>query len=338
MWLVRAVQLNDLDRLLDLIGLATQGLTSLQLDRDQLLDRVEQSVFAFGRSGRSPRGEPFVLVMVDSDTDELVGTSTVYAKTGGYQPFYAYRIISSEHRSEQLGIETTRYRLELERTHDGPTEIGSLFLRRKNRGQGRGRWLSMARFAVIASMPHRFADRIIAEMRGRAEEDGTVLFWEAVSGKFLPIDFSDADTHSTVCKQFIEELMPQYPIYLDLLPKPIREVIGQVHRETEPALSLLQSEGFRRTDQVDIFDGGPVVSCQTKEIKAVQRCREVTVLDVVDSIAPIRASGILASTKGGFTSVMRPMVIHDGNVTIDVATASLLELEAGSTANYLSLE
>ena len=104
MWVVRAVKISDLDALLALVQSATRGLTSLQLDRARLLDRVEQSVFAFSRSGTAPSGEPFVLVLVNDETGELVGTSSVYTKTGGYQPLYAYQITQSEHKSEILGI------------------------------------------------------------------------------------------------------------------------------------------------------------------------------------------------------------------------------------------
>ena len=154
MWIVRAVKIDDLDALHQLVQSATRGLTSLQLDRAQLLDRVEQSTFAFRRIGSSPHGEPYVLVLFNTETGELVGTSTVYAKTGGYQPMYAYQRIASDHHSALLGVQQHRERLELQRIHDGPTEIGSLFLRGVYRGQGRGRWLSLARFAVIAMMPH----------------------------------------------------------------------------------------------------------------------------------------------------------------------------------------
>ncbi|MCG8651290.1 MAG: arginine N-succinyltransferase, partial [Pirellulales bacterium] len=254
MWTVRAVRIDDLDALHELVQSATRGLTSLQLDRARLLDRVEQSNFAFSRTGMSPRGEPYVLVLANDVTGELVGTSTIYAKTGGYQPLYAYRLVESDHHSELLSVHHHRTILELQRIHDGPTEIGSLFLRGKYRGQGRGRWLSLSRFALIAMLRHRFADRVIAEMRGKARPDGSVPFWEAVAGRFIPTDFATVDTMSTVSKQFIEEMMPQHPVYLDLLPEEIRTGIGQVHDETVPALRLLQSEGFQQTDLVDIFD------------------------------------------------------------------------------------
>ena len=337
MWVVRAVRLDDLESLESLIGLATQGLTSLQLNRDQLVDRVEQSVFAMSRTSLSPRGEPFVLVMADDSTGEIVGTSTVYAKTGGYQPFYAYRVVTSDHHSEQLSVRQTRTRLELERTHDGPTEIGSLFLRRKHRGNGRGRWLSLARFALIANRPHRFADRVIAEMRGKANPDGSIPFWEAVTGNFLPVDFATADSMSTVCKQFIEELMPQFPIYVDLLPPHVREGIGGIHDETKPAIALLESEGFTQTDQVDIFDAGPVVSCPTMQIAAVRRCRNVTITAVKNSISSESVSPVIVvSDRDGFSSVLANVESDENEIAVSADVARSLSLDIGSQATILS--
>ena len=329
MYIVRAVRTSDLDSLCSLVALATQGLTSLQLDRAQLLDRVEQSVFAFSRRGMSPRGEPFVLVMVDTESGEIVGTSTVYAKTGGYQPFYVYQKVVSQHYSKQLNVSQTRQRLDLQRTHDGPTEIGSLFLRQRCRGEGRGRWLSLARFALIAGMRHRFADRVIAEMRGVSLPDGTVPFWKAVTSSFIPVDFAVADTLSTMSKQFIEEMMPQHPIYLDLLPAEVRAGIGKVHEETQPALAMLKKEGFTETDQVDIFDGGPVVSCKTDKIKAVERTRSVTVSRVVDSLPSDSECVILVSGRDGFTSTLTSVAMTGDQVSIISADAHALALAKG---------
>ena len=332
MWVIRAVKISDLDALDALVQSATRGLTTLQLDRDRLLDRVEQSVFAFSRSGTSPRGEPFVLVLTNDETGELVGTSTVYTKTGGYQPFYAYKLTESKHLSEILGVSQTRTYLELQRIHDGPSEIGSLFLRGIYRGSGWGRWLSLSRFALMAMRPNRFADRMIAEMRGLQDEDGRVVFFQAVAQKFIPVEFNVVDTMSTISKQFIEEMMPMHPIYLDLLPSEIRESIGRVHKETEPALKLLKSEGFQVTDLVDIFDAGPVVSCETKKIKAVGRTREVSVSRLLDQAPEGRADTILCSWANTFTSVLTS-VIDEGDEGIAIASdvASALELDAGST-------
>lgn len=336
MWTVRAVRIDDLEALHLLVQSATRGLTSLQLDRTRLLDRVEQSSFAFSRTSMSPRGEPYVLVLVNDVTGELVGTSTIYAKTGGYQPVYAYRLIESDHHSDLLGVSHHRTILDLQRIHDGPTEIGSLFLRRKFRGDGRGRWLSLSRFALIAMMRHRFADRVIAEMRGRANPDGSVPFWDAVAGRFIPTEFAIADAMSTVSKQFIEEMMPQHPIYLDLLSADIRGGIGKVHSETEPALKMLLDEGFRETDLVDIFDAGPMISCETENIRAVRRCREMTVAEVVDDLPEDTPVMILCSGTAGFTSVKNPAQTTGDRLVINRRSAKGLRVDVGSSCFVLA--
>ncbi len=337
MWIVRAVRIEDLDALHQLVQSATRGLTSLQLDQPRLLDRVEQSVFAFSRIGPSPRGEPYVLVLTNTETGELVGTSTIYAKTGGYQPFYAYQIVESDHHSDLLGVRHHRVRLDLIRIHDGPTEIGSLFLRGRYRGAGHGRLLSLSRFALISMLPHRFGDRVIAEMRGKANPDGSVPFFDAVAGRFIPTDFATVDAMSTVSKQFIEEMMPQHPIYLDLLDKEVRGGIGQVHQETEPAIVMLKSEGFSETDFVDIFDAGPMIHCETQQIKAVQRSQEVTVANVVDAISGTVTKLILASSAGGFTSLLAEVQYQGDSIVINSDDARQLEVEAGSTCAILPL-
>lgn len=341
MWIVRAVKIDDLDALDALVQSATRGLTTLQLDRNRLLDRIEQSVFAFSRQGTSPRGEPYVLVLTNDETGELVGTSTVYTKTGGYQPFYAYQITQSQHQSDLLGVSQTRTSLQLQRIHDGPSEIGSLFLRGVYRGTGWGRWLSLSRFALVAMRPNRFADRMIAEMRGRQDSDGRVPFFDAVAHKFIPVEFNTVDTLSTINKQFIEEMMPMHPIYLDLLPTEIREGIGQVHQETKPALKLLQSEGFCKTDLVDIFDAGPVVLSETAQINAVKRTQQRTVHSIVDQAIDgqaddIRPNAIVSSNANEFTSVLTNVALtkdDDLKITRDVATA--LSLDVGSTCHVM---
>ena len=338
MWVVRAVQIEDMDALLALVQSATRGLTSLQLDRQRLLDRVEHSVFAFSRMGMSPRGEPYVLVLANNETGELVGTSTAYTKTGGYQPFYAYQRTESFHQSELLNVSHMRKSLQLQRIHDGPTEIGSLFLRGTFRRKGMGRWLSLARFSLISMLPHRFADRVIAEMRGRANpETGTVPFWEAVSGRFIPTKFAAVDSMSTVSKVFIEEMMPMHPIYYDLLPQEICDGIGTVHDETVPALKLLKSEGFEETDLVDIFDAGPVVSCPTDQIAGVRRTREVTIKSITDGDPCEEPIGILCSRAGGFTSALVDVGVDQEQITIDRHTATSLQLDVGSTAFAMTL-
>jgi hypothetical protein len=88
-------------------------------------------------------------------------------------------------------------------------------------------------------------------------------------------------------KQFIEDLMPQYPIYLELLPEDAIAAIGKVHTQTQPALEMLKRQGFVQKDLVDIFDAGAVVHCNTREIAAVRNARPCVLSRILKALCGV---------------------------------------------------
>ncbi len=174
-------------------------------------------------------------------------------------------------------------------------------------GKGCGRLLSLSRFLYMAAHPKRFASTTIAEMRGHQDEQGISPFWEAIGAHFFKVDFPRADSLSMIDKKFIRDLMPRYPIYLELLPHDAVEAIGQVHAQTKPALAMLEGEGFRRNSLIDIFDGGPVVECETAKIKAVANSK-------VASWKLVESSG---EHKALVARLERPFIAIETNVDFD---------------------
>ncbi|MCC6507507.1 MAG: arginine N-succinyltransferase [Pirellulaceae bacterium] len=334
MIIVRAATLDDANQLWNLINQATFGMTTLQITREQLNERIECSHFAFARKTERPGSDLYVFVMEDLAKHQLVGTSCIFSKTGGYEPFYSYRRVFETARCERLGKSQEIESLQLQKIHDGPTEIGSLFLDPAYRGRGRGRLLSLARFVFIARHPKRFADQVIAEMRGVVNDDGTCPFWEVIGRHFFDMEFPQADSLSTIDKRFIEELMPHHPIYVCLLPPEGRAVIGKVHPDTEPALAMLRDEGFRVVDLIDIFDGGPVVHCARDEIAAVKRVIEAPIIEIAEQLdAP---ESILASRQGGFRSMLGAVRQTDTGLIIPDIVALTLGVREGDPLAVLS--
>ena len=334
MIIVRAATLDDADELWKLINQATFGMTTLQVTREQLNERIECSHFAFTRKTERPGSDIYVFVMEDLAKHQLVGTSCIFSKTGGYEPFYSYRRVVETAKCELLGMSRQIESLQLQKIHDGPTEIGSLFLDPAYRGRGRGRLLSLARFIFIARHPRRFATEVIAEMRGVVNDDGTCPFWEAIGRHFFDMEFPQADSLSTIDKRFIEDLMPKHPIYVCLLSSESRAVIGEVHRDTKPALAMLCDEGFRIVEMIDIFDGGPVVSCMRDEISAVRRTVEAPVLEIAEQLdAP---ECILASRQGGFRSMLGPARLTETGIIISELAALTLGVREGDPLAMLS--
>jgi arginine N-succinyltransferase len=67
--------------------------------------------------------------------------------------------------------------------------------------------------------------------------------------------------------------MPRHPVYTQLLPAEARAAIGEVHADSLPARTMLESEGFRYEGYVDIFDAGPTLECFRDNIRAVRQSR-----------------------------------------------------------------
>ena len=156
---------------------------------------------------------------------------------------------------------------------------------------------------------------------------------------FFQDDFHAADVLSGLGeKDFIRDLMPRHPIYVPLLPAEVQAVVGRVHRETEPAKRLLLEEGFSETDEVDIFDAGPLVRAKREKIRTI-RTRKVTVLRGLHPKSPPGANrALIAGTTLNFRACLgRVRVNADASVDLDAATAKRLQLAVGDAIQFLPL-
>jgi arginine N-succinyltransferase len=279
MLVIRPIAIEDLPALEALSHSAGFGLTSLPKDTKLLKRRIRASLRGFANLSDEdpPRGETYLFVLEDTETKKVVGTSGIVSKVGGFQPFYGYRLENSLHASAQLNVHKTIPTLHLIQEHDGPCEVGSLFLSPPYRHGGNGRLLSLSRFLFMAEHLEYFDPIVISELRGITDEAGRSPFWDAVGHHFFDIDFPSADYLSMVNKKFIADLMPEHPIYIPLLPFSAQAVIGKVQPETQPALALLQAEGFELTDMVDIFDAGPVLRCAVSKVRSIRDSIKATI-------------------------------------------------------------
>jgi arginine N-succinyltransferase len=169
---------------------------------------------------------------------------------------------------------------------------------------------------------------VIAELRGWFDDDGGCPFWDHVTSKFFHIPFGEADRMSASTDgQFILDLAPRHPIYVELLPEPARQAIGRVHREGEAARALLEREGFREIGLVDIFDAGPTMACRRDDIRSVRdglRRR----LDIAQAPeGPVH----LVATQGlsQFRAARAPVAVDAERAYVSAETAERLEAKAG---------
>lgn len=277
MLVIRPSRLNDFDEMMNMAELSGPGFTSLPVDEALVHARLEASEKAFAKHPDGPQQGKFLMMMEDTENGNAAGCCAVKAGIGTQRPFFNYRIITILQSSTVVKRRFSMDALVLTNEFMGYTEVGTLFLKKEYRGGGTGRLAAQSRYLLMAAEPDQFGEMVLAELRGVVTSDGMSPFWEGVGRRFFDMDFQEADYHSGVTDgQFIIDLMPKYPIYVDLLPPEAREVIGRCHVDGIGALKLLEWEGFRFERVVDIFDGGPQVSTPRSNIRTIRESEKVS--------------------------------------------------------------
>ena len=336
MMIIRPVRHADVAAIEALAHEAGHGMSNLPADHDELASRIRICRESLDRAVDEPSEEFYLLVLEDSTTGSIAGTSGIMCGVGRSRPFYSYKIIKRVHTSRAIGRSDTARLLQIVNEYQGVTEIGALYLTPGERRNGHSKLLSRSRYLFIAEHPERFTDPVMAEMRGVIDETGRSVFWDNLGRCFLHMDFSRADyLHYRGNFQIIVDLLPEYPVYVRLLPEKARAVIGLTHPETTPALKLLQREGFRFEGCINVFDGGPQLHVPKELIRTVRESEAGFTARIVD-----RCQGspcLIANTRIAEYRVCQGPLQRAGEdrLEIDAATATALEVETGDRLRFV---
>ncbi|GGO79043.1 arginine N-succinyltransferase [Marinobacterium nitratireducens] len=343
--IIRPIRHDDLDALYRIAVESGPGFSSLPDDPDVLRNKIQHSIESFARKVQTPNGESYLFVLQDADTGAVMGTTGIESSIGLHQPLYHYHHSQEEYRSRDLGISSHVGVLNLGSHYSGCSEICTLYLRPQYRRLHAGKLLSKVRFLFMAQHPQRFADTVIAEMRGVSDEAGRSPFWDWMRQHFLDMDFATVTRLvGSGNNGFVSELMPRYPLYTQLLSAEARRVIGEVHDKTRPALKLLQAEGFEHRGFVDPFDAGPTVEAKLTQIRSIATsvaCRvEIATdqrrLETEPEHLCILANTSVDSFRAGIAEQMHYRA-EDGVLEISRSLAGALKLSAGAQARFVQL-
>lgn len=330
---VRPARNEDFQAIYEMAKLTGGGFTNLPPDRGALVDKLIRSEKAFEADTSEPTDDLFLFVLENVQTGQIRGTCQVFGMVGTEQPFYSYRISTLTQTSKALARTFRAERLTLCTDFEGSSEVGGLFLHPGERAGGLGMLLARSRYLFIRGHRARFANRVIAELRGVIDEAGSSPFWDAIAGRFFGMDFRAADEFNAMHgTQFIADLKPKTPIYTAMLPETAKGVMGVPHPTGRAAMKMLETEGFAYDGYVDIFDGGPTMCAQTDRIRTVRDAREYVVTaisDEEDGHEPIMLS---AGRLAGFAVCYGRMHRRpDGSTLLDAESAELLGIGPGDT-------
>ncbi|MCH9627038.1 MAG: Arginine N-succinyltransferase [Chlamydiales bacterium] len=265
----------------------------------------------------------------------VIGTTGLVTRVGMENPFFAYHKRFESFHSASLDVDRNVPVLHFIEAHKKPTEIGTLYLKKAFRKHGFGPLLSYARFLYIALFRDRFASTVIAEMRG-FNNKGVSPFWNAIGRPFFSLPFSEADHLRILNPEAIQELFPRHPIYTILLSQEAQQVISQPHPFTVPAKKMLEKQGFRMSDYLDIFDGGPHLYAPTDEIHAVATSQKVQISALRHSLTEGKKA-IIATTTNPFCACAASLLIEGGRAILPTEVGKALKVDVGNTIIFYRL-
>jgi arginine N-succinyltransferase len=329
MFVIRQATVEDTPTLLKLAKMV--HFINLPPDPDIITTKIVRSRKSFGGQLESERDRIFVFVLEDTETGNLVGTSSIISCISwpGH-PHVFLKVRRREHYSEDLQSGQVHVTLQLDTDESGPSELGGLIVGPSYRGHKErlGAQLSLVRFHYMGRHRKWFDDRIVAEMMGAVTPDSRTLLWEYLGRRFINLDYSEADGFSQHSKEFITSLFPHGEIYASLLPAAARNLIGKVGPETEPAKVMLERLGFKECGHVDPFDAGPYLEARLSDVELVTSTKMATLA------APAKKNGGrgFVSYEGelGFRAVRTTLTLNGDEVSIPAAAAKAIGAEPGN--------
>ncbi len=331
---IRAARPDDARALYDLAKLTGGGFTNLPADKATLEAKLARSEEGFSRSGEAAADDLYVFILENYETKAIRGSGQIFGQVGADRPFYSYRLSTLTQKSQALGRIFRNQTLSLCTDLEGSSEVGGLFLHPHERAGGLGMLLARSRYLFIKQHRPRFGAQVIAELRGVMDQAGNSPFWDALAGRFFGMSFPQADEFNAIHgTQFIADLMPKTPIYMNMLPESARAVMGQPHPTGRAALRMLENEGFRWDCFIDIFDGGPTVTAATDAIRTVREAEWLRVIGPTDArpeaegtTKMMLASGIYSQFFACYAEVVRT---RNGELLVEPRAMDMLEIESG---------
>lgn len=338
---IRPVCADDLNIVCSFGDEAGVGFTSLVNNPKVMSEKIEKSLASFQASSlHASKLFFFVMEFFDplDNQKKIIGTCAIDAPQGKTAACYNYKIETLVQRSEKLKEHRQHPVLKLSTYYQNMSHFTALFLNKDFRGAHRGEFLSRARCLFIAEFPHFFSDTLYAQMRGLLDENNNSIFWESLGRFFLERGLKEAN-YLRVCQgeAFIAELMPTYPVYVELLSEECQKIIGEPHIDSRSALHLLEDEGFKNKGYVDVFDGGPVIEVHKtglktrleSKISTVQRIKKLSGAIVPKMISNTRLD--FRATLGGVECI-EPELVY-----IDEEVAALLNVCVGDKIRFCDL-
>ena len=338
MLVLRPVELTDLPQLQQLARDSLVGVTSLPDDTERLRMRILDSCASFDKDVEAHGPENYFFVLEDLQAQRLVGCSEILATAGFSEPFYSLRNRHFTSASRELNIEHGVPALSLCHDLNGHTLLRGFHIDAALVRTAFSELLSRARLLFIAAHARRFADTVITEIVGFSTDEGQSPFWDAVGKHFFDLPYAEAERLCGLeSRTFLAELMPQYPIYVPMLPQAAQACIGRIHPDGQEAFDILEREGFETNSYIDLFDGGPTLYARTSNILSIAQSQT----GVVQTGSNVDARGsylVSNDSLKNYRAIVAELDVQAGQpVQLSAPMCAALNVTEGSLIRLIAL-
>ncbi len=338
MLVIRPVELTDLPQLQRLAHDSLVGVTSLPDNAERLRERILDSCTSFDQDVRTHGPENYFFVLEDLATRHLAGCSEILATAGFDEPFYSLRNRHFTSASRELNIEHGVPALSLCHDLNGHTLLRGFHIDAALVRSPASELLSRARLMFIAAHARRFAEAVITEIVGYSDDQGHSPFWDALGKHFFDLPYAEAERLCGLeSRAFLAELMPQYPIYVPMLPQSAQDCIGRIHPDGQDAFDILEREGFETNSYIDLFDGGPTLHARLADIRSIAHSQTGTVIlsDTLDARGRYLVSN---DALEGYRAIVADLDYRPGQpVALSAGMCTALNVSDGSPVRVIAL-
>jgi arginine N-succinyltransferase len=338
MLVLRPVEITDLPQLQQLARDSLVGVTSLPDDSEHLRAKIAASCASFANPAQAQGPENYFFVLEDTEQQRLLGCSEILATAGYKEPFYSLRNRHFTSASRELNIEHGVPALSLCHDLSGHTLLRGFHIDAGLTRTPFAELLSRARLLFIAAHAQRFSDAVITEIVGYSDEDGHSPFWDALGKHFFDLPYVEAERLCGLqSRTFLAELMPQYPIYVPMLPQAAQDCIGRIHPDGQEAFDILEREGFETNSYIDLFDAGPTLYARTANIRSIAQSQ--TAVTQQRTLIDARGRYLLSNDAlHDFRAIIAELDYQPGQpLTLTPSMCAALNVTAGSPIRLIAL-
>ncbi|MES3026062.1 MAG: arginine N-succinyltransferase [Pseudomonadota bacterium] len=271
MHVVRPVRQDDLARLVALAEQSGHGAGRahrMPADADALGAAIARSTDAFSARVERPGDQRYLLVLERGADGALEGCASITALAGAGSTYFAFRRDLLRQVSVELRMAHEMAALTMNSELSRHSHLCASYVR-PGVGAAPAALLARARVLLAAAAPHRFAERFFASLPGPM--DGTRQpFWDAVGGHFfgMPLERLETMLGATRMHPAMVEMMPHYPIYVDLLAADAQAALGRSDAAAAVFRDALADEGFRDGRYAGLLDGGAVLHARRAQLRS----------------------------------------------------------------------